>query len=131
MCLVSETKTPSTSTYDITCYKILIPVGGKLFTPYRDFLFPVGEVVVDPVDKEPFEVFGVLMIEGGYFHSYKNINAAKKKAEELKRKVPKGKTLKIYKAQIPTGVPFFEGQFEDICSKSLKIIEECFDQFCC
>lgn len=127
MCLVSENKTPSTSTYDITCYKILIPVGGKLFTPYRDFLFPVGEVVVDEVDKEPSEVFGRLMIEGGYFHSYKNVNAAKRKIEELKRKVPKGKVLKIYEAQIPNGTPFFEGQFEDLCSKSLKILEEYID----
>ena len=127
MCLVSEIKTPSTSTYDITCYKILIPVGGKLFTPYRDFLFPVGEVVVDPVDKEPSECFGFLMIEGGYFHSYKNVKAAQKKAEELKRKLPKGKTLKIFEAQIPNGTPFFKGQLEDLCSKSLKIIEEYID----
>lgn len=127
MCLVSTTQVPSTSTYDITCYKILIPVGGKLFTPYRDFLFPVGEVVVDPIDQEPFSVFDVFMIEGGYFHSYKNIRAAKKKVEELKRKISKGKTLKIYEAQIPNGTPYFEGQFEDLCSKSLKILEEYID----
>lgn len=125
MCLVSETKTPSTSTYDIHCYKILIPVGGKLLTPYRDFLFPVGEVVVDKVDKEPSEVFGVLMIEGGYFHSYKNLTAAKKKVDELKRKVPKGQVLKIYNAVIPAGVGYYEGQFEDLCSKALKIVDEC------
>lgn len=124
MCLVSESKTPSTSTYDVTCYKILIPVGGELFTPYRDFLFPVGEVVVDKVDTQPSECFGVLMIEGGYFHSYKNIKAAQKKVEELKRKVPKGKVLKIYKAEIPAGTEFYEGQFEDLCSKALKILEE-------
>lgn len=127
MCLISEKKTPSTSTYDIQCYKILIPVGGKLFTPYRDFLFPVGEVVVDKVDKEPSECFGVLMVEGGYFHSYKNLASAKKKVEELKRKVPKGKVLKIYHAEIPAGVDFYEGQFEDLCSKALKIVGECCD----
>lgn len=127
MCLISETKIPSISAHDIVCYKILIPVGGKLFTPYRDFLFTVGEVVVDKVEKEPSEVFGVVMFEGGYFHSYKNIEAAKKKVIELQRKIPRSKTLKIYKAQMPSGNIFFEGQNEDLCSKSLKIIEECFD----
>lgn len=127
MCLISEKKTPSTSTNDIKCYKILIPVGGKLFTPYRDFLFPVGEVVVDKVDKEPSECFGVLMIEGGYFHSYKSLSAAKKNVEELKRKVPKGKVLKIYNAVIPTNTEYYEGQFEDICSKALKVTDECND----
>lgn len=127
MCLISEKKTPSTSTNDIKCYKILIPAGGKLFTPYRDFLFPVGEVVVDKVDKEPSECFGVLMIEGGYFHSYKNLQAAKKKVEELKRKVLKGKVLKIYNAVIPANTEYYEGQLEDICSKALKVTDECDD----
>ncbi len=127
MCLTSETKTPSTSTYDIQCYKILIPVGGELFTPYRDFLFPIGEVVVDKAEEKTSDCFGVLMIEGGFFHSYKNLSVAKKKVEELKRKVPKGKVLKIYHAEIPAGVEFYEGQFEDLCSKALKIVKECCD----
>lgn len=124
MCLVSEKKTPSTSTNDIKCYKILIPVGGKLFTPYRDFLFSVGEVVVDKVDKEPSECFGFLMIESGYFHSYRNLNAAKKEVEKLKRKISKGKVPKIYNAIIPTGTEYYEGQYEDICSKALQVIDE-------
>lgn len=127
MCLVSETKIPSISTYDIQCYKILIPVGGKLFTPYRDFCFPIGEIVFDKVNKVPTEVFGVFIIEGGYFHSYRSIAAAKKKIKELKHKVPKVKVLKIYNAKIPAGVEFYEGQFEDICSKALEIIDECYD----
>ena len=127
MCLISETKTPSTSIYDIKCYKILIPVDGKLFTPYRNFLFSIDEVVVDKVDKKPSEYFGFLMIEGGYFHSYKSLEAAKKKVEELKRKAPKGKVLKIYNAVIPTNTEYYEGQFEDICSKALKITDECDD----
>lgn len=127
MCLTSKEKTPSTSTHDIQCYKILIPVGCKLFTPYRDFLFPVGEVVVDEVNKEPSECFGFLMIEGGYFHSYKSLSAAKKTAEELKRKAPKGKVPKIYNAIIPANTEYYEGQFEDICSKALKVTDECDD----
>lgn len=127
MCLVSEIKTPSTSTYDTHCYNILIPVGSKQLTTYRDFLFPVGEVVVDKVDKEPSECFGFAMIEGGHFHSYKSLEAAKKKAKELKRKVPKGKVLKIYNAIIPANTEYYKGQFEDMCSKALQVIDECDD----
>lgn len=127
MCLVSENKVPLISTNDIKCYKILIPIGNKLFTPYRDFPFPISEVVVDKVDKEPTEFFGFIVIEGGYFHSCKSLNAAKKKVAELKRKIPKGNVLKIYNAVIPINTKYYEGRSEDICSKALKIIDECND----
>lgn len=129
MCLVSECDKPSTSTYNIICYKILVPVGGKLVTPYRDFLFPLNEVLEDKVEAKFMPLsYGHIMIEGGYFHSYKSLSMAKKKVDELKRKTKdKKKVFKIYKAEIPSGTNFFEGQFEDICSKSLKIIEECCD----
>lgn len=119
MCLTSETKTPSTSTYDIQCYKILIPVGSEQFTTYRDFLFSVGEVVVNKAEEKTSDCFGVLMIEGGFSHSYENLSAAKKKVEEPKRKI-----LKIYHAEIPAGVEFYKRQFEDLCSKALKIVYE-------
>lgn len=128
MCLATESKTPSINNgYDIVCYKILVHVGGKLITPYMDFLFPVGEIITDKAPDTSFDAFGFRVIESGYFHSYKTLEAAKKKVQELKRKDKKKKEFRIYRAEIPTETPFFEGQFEDLCSKSLKIIEECLD----
>ena len=124
MCLISEFKTPSTNSYNILCYKILISVGSELRTPYRDFLFNIGEVTTDSVEGEPSEVFNHYMIEAGYFHSYKNIDAARQSAGLIQRHSPKGTIVKVFEAQIPAGTPYFEGQFEDLCSKSLLIIKE-------
>lgn len=131
MCLVSDSKTPSISTNDIQCYKILIPVGGKLLTPYRDFSFPIGVVVVDEVPTpELDEIFGVFMVEGGYFHSYSNLETAKFHLGTIEwkyKKTRRGVTPKIYKAEIPANTQFYNGRAGDLCSKSLKIIEECVD----
>lgn len=128
MCLATKTNTPSISTNDIDCYKILIPVGGKLITPYRDFLFPVGEVVTDEVEAPEPKSFGnVYLIEAGYFHAYDNIKSAKKLQEGFRRKASKRIEFKVFKAIIPAGTPYFQNEFGDICSKSLKIVEECCD----
>lgn len=131
MCLASETSTPRISINEIDCFKILIPVGGKLFTPYRDFLFPVGEVITDEVEApEAIQYFGVYMIEGGYFHSCVTLEAAKKLLIDIqiqmKREKRKG-IPKIFRAVIPPNTPYILGRLGDICSKSLKITEECFD----
>ena len=127
MCLVSKSETPLTSTYDILCYKILVPIGDKFLTPYRDFNFPINKVITSKDGERPFECCGFFLVSDGYFHSYKNLTAARKKVEDLKRKLPKDKIPKVFEAQIPSGTSFFEGQAEDICSKSLKIIKECLD----
>lgn len=127
MCLISNSEIPLISTSDIVCYKILISINGKLFTPYRDFIFPLEEIVIDKKEEKISEIFNHYMIESGYFHSYKTIEVAKKEVDKLKRKLPKGKVLKIYKSYIPTGTSFFEGQFEDLCSKALRIMKECCD----
>ena len=127
MCLVSKSGTPLTSAYDIKCYKILVPIGDKFLTPYRDFNFPINKVITSKDGERPFEYNGFFLVSEGYFHSYKNLTAARKKVEDLKRKLPKDKIPKVFEAQIPSGTSFFEGQSEDICSKSLKIIKECLD----
>ena len=131
MCLITESKTPSISEYNISCYKILIPIGGEYITPYRDFPFSIGKVTTDLIDADPLELFDHYIIEEGYFHSYKNIKAAKHVLDELKRQLPKDRVPKIFEAQIPEGTPFFEGQFGDIGSKSLLVIKEYIDQLCC
>lgn len=129
MCLATKTNTPSISANDIDCYKILIPVGGKLITPYRDFLFPVGEVVTDEVEAPEPKSFGnVYLIEAGYFHAYDNLRSAMRKRSELMRRLFNKKTeFKVFKAILPAGTPYFQNEFGDICSKSLKIVEECCD----
>lgn len=127
MCLVSEKRNPYTSDKDILCYKILIPVRDKLITPYRDFVFNKDIVVNDKADEKIVEISeGYFMIESGYFHALTSLQKAKETLNTIHRK-QKIRTYKIYKAIVPKDTPYYTGQFEDICSKSLKIIEECFD----
>lgn len=125
MCLSSEILYPLIADKEISCYKVLVPVGGNLYTPYRDFCFPLGEVIVDKEEENSRIMWGIKMIESGYFHAYLNLEAAKDLVKCLYRKY-KMKS-KIYNAIIPKDSPYYIGQYEDICSKSLKIIEECFD----
>lgn len=127
MCLVSEKRNPYISDKDIQCYKILIPKGDKLVTPYRDFVFNIGNVFNDKADENITEISERhFIVESGYFHALTSLQRAKETLNTIHRKV-KDKTYKIYKAVIPKDTPYYTGQFEDICSKSLKIVEECFD----
>lgn len=127
MCLVSEKRNPYISDKDILCYKILIPVRDKLITPYRDFVFNKDIVVNDEAEEKIVEINkGYFMIESGYFHALTSLQKAKETLNTIHRK-QKIRTYKIYKAIVPKDTHYYTGQFEDICSKSLKIIEECFD----
>lgn len=131
MCLVSRTNIPTKSSYNIICYKVLCLDGGKLVSPYQGFAFNIGTLYKDEKVKQIMVALGVYLIESGFFHSYKDINSAKTCISHLQsrnRKLHiKAQTYKIFKAEIPEGTEFFEGQYGDIASKSLKIIEECFD----
>lgn len=127
MCLVSEKRNPYTSDKDILCYKILIPVRDKLITPYRDFVFNKDIVVNDEAEEKIVEINkGYFIVESGYFHALTSLQKAKETLNTIHR-IVRNKDFKIYKAIVPKDTPYYTGQFEDICSKSLKIIEECFD----
>lgn len=127
MCLATRSKEPSVSNEDIICYKVLISVKGELITPYRDFCFPIGKVITDKVEPETKEFQEYLIIEGGYFHSCTDILNATRLQLLIKNITGRRDTVKIYKAVIPANTPYFTDGFGDICSKSLKIVEECCD----
>lgn len=127
MCLITSSKTPLISKLTIKCYKILIPIGGKLVTPYRDFVFPVGRVIVDTeVENIIKTIGGFNTIESGFFHSYLERYTAKIALSMMKRTF-KDANLKIYNAEIPLNSEFYIGEYGDLCSKALKIIDECCD----
>ena len=127
MCLATPTIIPYIINTDIICYKILITTKEGLKSPYMEFIFPLRQIMVDQVEAEPVNTFGLYIIEKGYFHSYQTKEAARNKIRQLSRRMPKNQILKVYKASIPAGTEFFKGQYEDLCSKSLQILEECFD----
>lgn len=123
MCLFSEQKTPLVADKDIACYKILIPVDGKFITPYRDFIFSTNVVVKDEAEEHIGEIFGMIEITSGFFHSFIRKDRVLEEIKTLQRKLPKGTKLKVFKAIIPKGSAYYVGQRSDICSKALMIIE--------
>lgn len=128
MCLISNTIRPVINTSDIRCYKILVSIGNELQTPYWNFIFPLGEVIIDVEKEEISEASGKVVIQKGFFHSFTDLNIAKKRLEAFKRRFPENIIPKIYNAIIPAGTKYYIGEIEkDICSKSLKIIDQCND----
>lgn len=121
MCLVTKEKDPTKSSYNIECYKVLTV---QMLSPYRDYKYTMGEVIEDEEEESVIPIFDVYMIDKGYLHSYKTLDAAKKLVDRFKRICK----CKIYKAEIPAGTLFYEGAFNEFCSKALKLIEECIVQ---
>lgn len=125
MCLVTKQPTPIVCTQDIEVFKVLVPSNGHLYSPYRDFYYPLNKVLADKSKEDIHSCFGYYLIESGYFHSCVDLEGAKllqfKLLHAMKIK------SKIYKGIIPKGTPIYYGEQKDICSKSLKVIEECFD----
>ena len=123
MCLYSNQTKPLVTNKDIVCYKILIPIGDKLITPYRDFVFSTNVIIKDEAEEHIGEIFGISEISSGFFHSFTTKEGVLEEIKTLQRKLPKGTKLKVFKAIIPKGSAYYVGQRSDICSKSLIIVE--------
>lgn len=123
MCLYSEQKVPMVARENIVCYKILIPVNGKLVTPYRDFIFNTNVVTKDEAEEHIGEIFGKTEVSSGYFHSFTTKERVLEEIKVIQRKAPKGTTIKVFKVIIPEGTLYYVGQRDDICSKALIIVE--------
>lgn len=125
MCLVTKTNIPSIAKNDITCYKVLISMNNTLCTVYRDFPVSIGIVMTDTAKEEIKYIFGIRMIEGGFFHSCTDIESAKTLVNTISSVNPN--SLKIYEAKIPKDTEYYIGENKDLCSKSLVIIKEYID----
>lgn len=122
MCLFSEKKEPEIANRDIECYKILVPIGDQLYTPYRKFPFPTNTIVEDENKANIVELFGCYMIEEGFFHVHTLRESIIEEIKYIQRKRKQLK-LKVYKAIIPKGSQYYIGQRGDLCTKALKILE--------
>ena len=124
MCLVSEEKDPFIAEEDIQCYKIFIPKDGFYITPYREFSMLTNIEIEDFAEEHFTHVFGVTLVESGYFHCCLNQRGINKIIKDLKKKAPKGTIVKVLKTIIPKGTKYYLGQHDDICSKKLIIYED-------
>lgn len=123
MCLYAKQRTPLIADKNILCYKILISIGDKLITPYRDFIFNINVLVKDEAEEHISEIFGMHEITSGFFHTLSTKESVLKEIKSLQRRLPKGTKLKVFKAIIPKGSAYYVGQRSDMCSKALIIIE--------
>lgn len=121
MCLVSEEKDPFIAEEDITCYKILIPKDGFYITPYREFAMLTNIEIEDPNTEDIDYMFGVTIVESGYFHCCLNQHGINRIIGNLKKQAPKGTIVKVLKAIIPKGTRYYIGQYGDICAKKIII----------
>lgn len=134
MCLVSNTNTPYKTSCSIECYKVLEVTKYGLLSPFHGFLFEIGKTYTSNEDVTVFDKYSdnKYFVENGFFHSCKNMKSVNRIISILhtmrRRYKMTPATYKIFKAEIPINTEIFEGQDEDIASKSLKIIEECVDQ---
>ena len=120
MCLIIKDRRKK-ATENITCYKVLLNYNDSLASPctFRDIhnhtCWNVGETKTDANKGKRNKN----MVEGGYFHSYKTIESARRLVHDYPR-LP----LEIYKSIIPKSTWYYEG----VCggdlgyaSKSLRI----------
>lgn len=122
MCLISKTNIPKVSNTSIECYKVLRE--DNLSSPFYKYKFSLGVIETDDaIEHVSSEMFGIYMIESGFFHSFTDLQAAIKKCEECEN-IYKAE-FTVYKVEIPSNTEYFIGEMGDICSKSLKIIKEC------
>lgn len=125
MCLFTSQKEPLISDEDIKCYKIVKVTKDGLFSPYRNFTITPNIPMEDTSEEHMCELFGLMEITSGFFHSITTKEAVLKLEAELKRQTLKFKKkpeFKICEAIIPKGTPYYVGQRSDICSKTLVIM---------
>ncbi len=124
MCLFSKQDIYTTDS-DIMCYKVGEASPNGITSPYKYFFFEFDKLYTD---QEPEKVMtygeGHKIIEEGFFHAFRDEKAALKEAEDLNRGYGYKKYYKIFKAIIPKGTRYCEGELYDICAKSIKILNE-------
>lgn len=118
MCLSTLQSKPEFTNEDIVVYKLLT---SDLVSPWYNFQFELNKVFEDPQLENSSDVFQNIKLVGvGYFHSFDNLDSAKRKYEFMSKRYPKIK-FAIYKAVIPKGSSYYSGLNKDLCSKKIKL----------
>ena len=128
---------------DIVCYKIVKVAKGRkgeeiIASPFMDsktIAWNLGEVkkasrLIRPRPSPLFQELGstVYGVGAGYLHSYKDLETANTSLRSFVNNF--AKQYKLYKAVIPEGTVYYEGdhrnihQYEGYASRKLKLIEE-------
>lgn len=124
MCLIINHRNLKTARKEITVYKVLLEdSNGVLHAPYRvNTIYKQNKHYKDTKDSViTKDSKGKRTVTAGFIHSC----VSKNKAQQFVKLLGERKwTPKIFKATIPIGSKYYEGTKQDICSKSIIILEE-------
>ena len=124
MCLFSKQGIFTTGS-DIICYKVGEGSLTGITSPYKYFFFEFDKLYTDHEPEKIMECGeGHKIIEDGFFHAFTSEKAALKEAEDLNHGYGYKSNYKVFKAIIPKGTRYCEGTLDDICAKSIKILNE-------
>lgn len=131
MCLTINHRNKKTATKPIPIYKILLHCDdGTISAPYRTYYdYKIGEIIEDVVAENIVKSGSIRTVYSGFIHAFKTLTDASKVLEAYKKQYENNlKRLKatpcIYKAEIPKGSKYYEGDKHDICSKQILIIKQ-------
>ena len=107
MCLYSKTEKPKKAKEDIICYKFLVMKNGCLQSPYLPFVWSTDKEYTAEKSKMRWPPKD---IKDGYFHTYKEKDAAMRQAEEWIHSHPLTPyPRRLYECVIPKDSYYFEG----------------------
>ena len=126
MCLYLKSSKVRIAKEDIICYKFLVKEVGSYFTPYQSSLIEVGKLIEDTeslmIEKTSKRDFNFILY-GGMFHTFKDIEAARKDVRWFANNMSRVNEYVIFKCIIPKGTEYYEGTFEAYkCYASKKLI---------
>ncbi|MDE5888575.1 MAG: hypothetical protein K2H20_01000 [Bacilli bacterium] len=123
MCLKTTTRGRNNPKTDIYCYKILIHHNGKILAPFTQYEYKLNETLCDTADENIKKERAYKLIYSGYFHACSTINSAKKLIEKTYMNKFPDKVF-IHKAIIPCKTKYYIDDGENICAKSIKVLDE-------
>lgn len=123
MCLKTTQKI-KTNNKEIYAYKILIFKNNILYSPYALYKYELNKILTDDKKEEIYKGSNYKLIGKGFFHAYLKLDEAKYHLEYIKTLQPKFE-CKIYRCTIPVNTKhYINDNFKEICSKSIKIMDE-------
>lgn len=122
MCLKTSYRGRNNPKTDISCYKVLIHLNGKILAPFTRYEYKLDEVLIDTAEEETKKDHAAKVLGSGYFHACTTLDRAREIVSGL-GKLKKGEVF-IHKAIVPCKTKYYTDNGGNICAKSIKVLSE-------
>ena len=123
MCLKTLTRGRNNPKTDITCYKVLIHLDGKILAPFTRYEYKLDETLIDTAEEKIENKRAAKLISSGYFHACITLDSAKALIAKQLSKVNSEKIF-IHKAIVPCKTKYYTDNGGNLCAKSIKVLSE-------